>query len=173
MLLSQLARIRTRSWLAGPSAYGLSREASASAWLCSQLRFVISLPVDSACWLNTDSCCCRIEAAFYLLGGGWEPLSCWRPPSGPPVMEPSRVCSHGRHGAGSLVSPMCMCWVALAVLDSVWLYGQAPLSMGFSRQEYWSGLTFPTPGNLPDPGIKPVSLMSPGLAGGFFTTSTT
>ena len=45
--------------------------------------------------------------------------------------------------------------------------GQAPLSMGFSRQEYWSGLPFPSPGDLPDPGIDPVS---PVLAGGFFTT---
>ncbi|ELR60425.1 hypothetical protein M91_18992, partial [Bos mutus] len=47
---------------------------------------------------------------------------------------------------------------------------QAPLSMGFPRQEYWSGLPFPTPGDLPDPGIKPASLVSPALAGGFFTT---
>ena len=46
---------------------------------------------------------------------------------------------------------------------------QAPLSMGFSRQEYWSGLPFPSPGDLPDPGIKPVSLASPVLAGRFFT----
>ena len=42
--------------------------------------------------------------------------------------------------------------------------------MGFSRQEYWSGLPFPTPGDLPDPGIKLVSLASPTIAGGFFTT---
>ena len=41
---------------------------------------------------------------------------------------------------------------------------QAPLSMGFSRQDYWSGLPFPSPGDLPDPGIKPASLMSPALA---------
>ena len=47
---------------------------------------------------------------------------------------------------------------------------QAPLSLGFSRQEYWSGLPFPSPGNLPDPGIKPASLVSPALAGRFFTT---
>ena len=46
---------------------------------------------------------------------------------------------------------------------------QAPLSMGFSRQEYWSGLPGPPPGDLPDPGIKPESLTSPALAGGFFT----
>ena len=38
---------------------------------------------------------------------------------------------------------------------------QAPLSMGFSRQEYWRGLPFPSPGDLPDPGMEPTSLMSP------------
>ena len=47
---------------------------------------------------------------------------------------------------------------------------QAPLSMGFSRPEYWSGLPFPPPGNLPDPGIKPRSPTAPALSGGFFTT---
>ena len=50
---------------------------------------------------------------------------------------------------------------------------QAPLSMRFSRQEYWNGLPFPPPGDLPSPGIEPLSLMSPALAGGFFTTITT
>ena len=50
---------------------------------------------------------------------------------------------------------------------------QAPLSMGFSRHEYWNGLPFPSPGDLPDPGIKPASLTSPALAGRFFTTSAT
>ena len=47
---------------------------------------------------------------------------------------------------------------------------QAPLSMGFSGQGYWSGLLFPLPGNLPGPRIEPGSLMSPALAGGFFLT---
>ena len=47
---------------------------------------------------------------------------------------------------------------------------QAPLSMEFYRQGYWSGLPFPFPGGLPNPGIKPLSLVSPALAGGFFTT---
>ena len=50
---------------------------------------------------------------------------------------------------------------------------QVPLSVGFSRQEYQSGLPCPSPGHLPDPGIKPPSLMSFSLAGGFFTTSIT
>ena len=50
---------------------------------------------------------------------------------------------------------------------------QAPLSVGFSRQGYWSGLPCPPPGVLPDPEIKPKSPATPALAGGFLTTSTT
>ena len=50
---------------------------------------------------------------------------------------------------------------------------QAPLSIGFSRQEYWSGLPCPPPGDFPNPGIEPVSLMSPALAGRSFITSAT
>ena len=48
---------------------------------------------------------------------------------------------------------------------------QASLSTGFFRQEYWSGLPCPAPGDLPDPGMEPASLTSPSLAGRFFTTS--
>ena len=50
---------------------------------------------------------------------------------------------------------------------------QSPLSMEFSRQEYWSGLPFPAPGDLSNPGIETSSLASPTWASGFFTTSTT
>ena len=50
---------------------------------------------------------------------------------------------------------------------------QAPLSTGFSSQEYWRGLQCPPPGHVPNPGIKPVSLRSPALAGRFFTTIAT
>ena len=50
---------------------------------------------------------------------------------------------------------------------------QAPLSTEFPRQEYWSGLPFPSPGHLPNPGIEPMSLASDALAGRFFTTSAT
>ena len=65
---------------------------------------------------------------------------------------------------------VCMCSI---VPDSAtpWTVAlQAPLSVGFSRQVYWSGLPFPTSGHLPDPGIEPSSLVSPVMAGGFFTT---
>ena len=48
---------------------------------------------------------------------------------------------------------------------------QAPLFLRFPRQEYWSGLPFPSSGNLPRPGIEPTSLASPVLAGRFFTTT--
>ena len=50
---------------------------------------------------------------------------------------------------------------------------QALQSLGFSRQEYWSGLPLPPPGDLPDPQIKPTSLVSPALAGRFFTSGAT
>ena len=65
-----------------------------------------------------------------------------------------------------------------AVLSRVRLFAtlwtvasQVPLSMGFSRQEYWSGLPFPPPEYPPNPRIEPTSLPSPALAGGFFTTA--
>ena len=56
--------------------------------------------------------------------------------------------------------------------DTTWTAAhQAPLSMEFSRQEYWSGLPFLSPGDLPDPGIEHVSPVSPALVGRFFTTA--
>ena len=68
----------------------------------------------------------------------------------------------------------------LSCFSHVWLFvtlwtiaRQAPLSMGFSRKEYWSGFPCPPPGDLPNSGIEPMSLLSPGLTGGFFTTGTT
>ena len=71
---------------------------------------------------------------------------------------------------------VCVC-VNAQLLSHVQLFAtpwtvacQTPLSVVFSRQEYWRGLLFPPPGNLPNPGIKPVSPAAPALAGGFFTT---
>ena len=60
------------------------------------------------------------------------------------------------------------------LFETLWTRAcQPPLSMGFPRQEYWSGLPFPPPGDLPDPAIEPATLMLPVLEGGFFTTSST
>ena len=81
------------------------------------------------------------------------------------------MCSDDGMSWGLLLLSFC-------VLSRVWLFvtpwtvaHQAPLSMGFPRQEYWSGLPFPSPGDLPDSGIEPASLASPVLAGGFCTTA--
>ena len=70
-----------------------------------------------------------------------------------------------------------MCVNCLVMSDSLQIHGLQPTRFlypwGFSRQEYWSGLQFPSPGDLPNPGIEPQSLTSPALAGRFFTTSAT
>ena len=69
-----------------------------------------------------------------------------------------------------------MCQVASVVSDSMTPWTAArenPLSVGFSREEYQSGLPFPSPGDLSDPGNELASLMSPALVGGFFTTRAT
>ena len=68
------------------------------------------------------------------------------------------ACSH-RH---SVVPDSAVPWTVVH---------QASLSMEFFRQEYWSGLPFPTPGDPPDPGIEPASLVSPELTGGSFTVA--
>ena len=75
-----------------------------------------------------------------------------------------------------LMAPMHECSVTESrptLCDPMIVARQAPLSMEFSRQKYWSGLPCPPPGDLPKPGIKPMSLTSPALEGEFFTTSTT
>ena len=70
---------------------------------------------------------------------------------------------------------VCVCVFSLSVVSdpaASWAVAhQAPLSMEFSRQEYWNRLPFPVPGDLPDPGIESMSLVFPALAGRFFTTS--
>ena len=89
--------------------------------------------------------------------GGYEGVSCFD-------------CGEGFTCA--CVCAKSLCRVRLFV--TLWTVAlQAPLSMGFSRQEYWSGLPCPRPGDLPDPGIEPVSLKSPASASGLFATSTT
>ena len=66
---------------------------------------------------------------------------------------------------------VCVCVCVCSVMSNQWTVAlQAPLFMGFSRPEHWSQLPFLTPGDIPDLGIEPTSLASPGLAGRFFTT---
>ena len=66
---------------------------------------------------------------------------------------------------------MLSCCSCVRLFVTAWTVAhQAPLFLGFSRQEYWGGLPFPPPGDLPNPGIEPVCLISPALAGRFLTT---
>ena len=74
-----------------------------------------------------------------------------------------------RHGRACAWSLSCV-----QLFATPWTVAcQAPLSMGFSRKEYWSGLPCPSPAGLSDSGMEPMTLVSPALADGFFTTSTT
>ena len=89
--------------------------------------------------------------------GGYEGVSCFD-------------CGDGFTRAYMCATSLSRVWLFV----TLWTVAlQAPLSMGFSRQEYWSGLPCPPPGDLPDPGTEPVSLKSPALASGLFATSTT
>ena len=100
--------------------------------------------------------------------------------SGCPLIQPSSLDSS--HLVTIITSFYSFPWdtklcVCAQLLSHVRLFAtswtvacQAPLSIGFSRQESWSGLPFPMPWNLPKPGIKPKSLVSPASAGGFFAS---
>ena len=106
------------------------------------------------------------------------------------IFPDQRLNPHLLHWQADSLSPssqrshiyvcVCECVRVLSSFSRVWLFvtiwpvaHQGPLSMGFSRQEYWNGLLCPPSGDLPDPGIEPTSFTSPTLAGGFFTTSAT
>ena len=78
----------------------------------------------------------------------------------------------------SKINHLCACMLSrfscVLLFVTLWTIArQSPLSIRFSRQEHWSGLTCLPPGDLPNPGIESSSLMSPALAAGFFTTSAT
>ena len=77
------------------------------------------------------------------------------------------------HHSAIFCSCLSACQVTTVVSDSLTVDNQAPLSMEFSRQDFWNGLPFPPLGDLPNSRIKPVSLKSPGLAGRFFNTNAT
>ena len=96
-----------------------------------------------------------------------------RPPG---LTDLAKMCCRFHFLAIILVSSLCKYWLlrakSLQSCLTLWTVArQAPPSVGFSRQEHWSGLPCPPPGDLPDPGIEPESLTSPALADGFLTTS--
>ena len=93
---------------------------------------------------------------------------CWQLDAGAHETQWGEVCQGPDHCSSAYRSPCCLRHLCVCVCESLshvrlfatpWTeeQGSSPLSMGFSRQEYWSGLPFPSPGDLPDPGIKLVS----------------
>ena len=89
-----------------------------------------------------------------------------------------KVGNSGCPSVNEWINQLWSIYAMEGVLSRVWLFAilwtvalQAPLLMEFSRQEYWRGLTFPTLGDLSDPGIIPMSFESPALAGELFTTA--
>ena len=93
------------------------------------------------------------------------------------LLHSRQILCHLSHQGSLHMDYMCA-YIVVKPLSHVglfmvpWIVGcQAPLSTGFPRQKYWSGLPFTTAGDLSDPGIKPSSLASPALADRFFTTA--
>ena len=134
-------------------------------------------------------CCPRIQGSKQCC---WTHTSVWLTPKAYTKLRAQNLRQHMLlvpAGGASLCMCsgyfICLTWVLTCyswacVLSRIWLLVtpwtvalQPPLSMEFSRQEYWSGLPFPPPRDLPDPGNEPVSFTSPALAGRLFTTSTT
>ena len=108
----------------------------------------------------------------------WE--GCWAITKGHSVWGPPRSLGQACRAHSSTLRLEVAGHVRAYVLSHVPLFvtpwtaaRQAPLSTEFTKQEYWSGLPFTASGDLPDPGIEPVSPVSPALAGGFFTTEPT
>ena len=84
------------------------------------------------------------------------------------------ACVHAFYGYLHICYAVLSRFSRVRLLATPWtVVHQAPLSLELSRQENWKGLPFPSPGDFPNPGISPESLMSPVLAGGFFTTCAT
>ena len=99
----------------------------------------------------------------------------WRHSKKKDNWNPGRVAhqTRYRHSDLGLLASVLSYFSHVRLFVTLWTVAlQAPLSMVFSRQEYWSGLPWPSPGDLPDPGIEPVCLKLPALAGMSFTTST-
>ena len=92
-------------------------------------------------------------------------------PKSPLLLRKHLFLTKCKHTASTGGSHMLNCFSHVQLFETPWTVAHlAPLPMEFSRQEYWSGLPFPSPWDFPDQGIEPTSLLSPELAGRFFTT---
>ena len=115
-------------------------------------------------WIQSLSCEDPLEKGT----AKYSNILAWRIPQ---TEEPGRLLSF--KSSVCYLNCVYVCVLCSVVFDSLTPWNvahQAPLSMKYSRQEYWSGLPFPPLGDLPDPGIEPPSLESPAVAGRFLTT---
>ena len=110
----------------------------------------------------------------------WVNSGCWWWTGRPGTLQSMGVAKSLTRLSDRIELRTSMCPCKPSCFHYVWLFVMLwtvacldPLCMGFSRQEYWSGLLCPPLGDLLNPGIKPTSLMSPSLADGLFTTSAT
>ena len=111
---------------------------------------------------------CREICTMIVLVRHHQDSSCFQNTCGVPAFASARPKLLGMYLQFIMLLLLFSCSVMSASLRLPWTVArQAPLSMGFPRQEYWNVLLFPSPGNLPDPGIQ---LGSPVLADGFFTS---
>ena len=109
------------------------------------------------------------EIFVTTIAGGKSLQQCYQ--RGP---SPKRLQTNWPEKVSSLSTSMLSHFSRVQLCATLWAVAhQAPLSMVFSREAYWSGLPCLLPGDLPNPGIKPMTLTSRVLAGGFFTTNTT
>ena len=114
---------------------------------------------------------------FIFMNSDPSPNSLPSPPSWRPQLiyvKSLQICLFWTLHVNEIISCACVlsCFSCVRFFVTPWTVAcQVPLSMGFSRQEYWSRLPCPLPGDLPDPGMKPPSLVA--LASGVFITSTT
>ena len=142
--------------------------------------------------------CSRLRRTVQAEPGG--PLSLWRSSHMPPRTPAPSLSARSLHSCWQVTSSalqlrVCPGAVSLGIAAGYWASVgpvtwvlshfsrvrlcatpwtaacQASLSMGFSRQGYWSGMPFPPPGDLPDPRIEPASLVAPALAGRIFTAN--
>ena len=149
-------------WVTGSPLYFLSFFCSPGLWIPSWWqgrslweRFTEEVNCEGV-WLSLGICRMRMKSG----------KDCWE------ADRVSRYNSFPRMSPYNVVH-LLSCFVVSNSATPWTVAHQAPLSMGFSRQEYWSGLSCPPSGDFPHPGIEPTSLMSPALAGEFLTTGAT
>ena len=135
-------------------------------WPCSHILSFLHISLEGYTWAWTSPAI----FTFLILSPSQAPLPIPFSPHGIDYIWTSLLVST----IDIIVNPpLPMCSIVSNSATPWTVSHEAPLPMEFSRQEYWSGLPFSTPRDLPNPEIKPTSLTSPALAGRFFTTSTT